>query len=382
MLPSSRKQIYRVDEAEATAFVEDFHRENPGTGPAGPRVGEVRDQIRRTGTYRHTEPELTWGARVAWRNSSRCIGRLYWRGLRVRDRREVGTAAGVAAESVRHLAEATGGGNIRATITIFAPDGPDGPGPRIWNDQLIRYAGYPAAGGEVLGDPGNLALTDVARALGWEGGRGTPFDVLPLVVEAGQDPPALFTLPPEVVLEVPLHHPDHPWFARLGLRWYAVPAVSNMTLEIGGVSYPAAPFNGWYQGTEIGARNLGDQARYDLVPVLAGLLGLDQRKELSLWRDRAMVELNVAVLASFAAAGVTITDHHTESRRFLTHLDREERAGRVCPAEWSWIVPPISGSATPVFHRTYDEADLRPNFLHRQCPYGRGVDSGPHDRGP
>ena len=38
----------------------------------------------------------------------------------------------------------------------------------------------------------------------------------------------------------------------LGLRWHAVPAISNMPLRIGGITYPAAPFNGWYLNTEIG----------------------------------------------------------------------------------------------------------------------------------
>jgi len=82
------------------------------------------------------------------------------------------------------------------------------------------------------------------------------------------------------------------------------------------------------------------------------------------------------VLHSFDTAGVTITDHHTESRRFLTHLAREERARRVCPADWSWIVPPISGSTTEVFHRNYDEADLRPNYVRhdRDLP---GLHPGP-----
>jgi nitric-oxide synthase len=142
-----------------------------------------------------------------------------------------------------------------------------------------------------------------------------------------------------------------------------VPAISNMRLEIGGVSYPFAPFNGWYMGTEIGARNLADEDRYDLVPEVARRLGLDTSSEATLWRDRALVELNVAVLYSFAEAKVKIADHHTESRRFLTHLEREERAGRIVPTDWTWIVPPISGSATPVFHRYYDEADLLPNFF-------------------
>jgi nitric-oxide synthase len=119
-------------------------------------------------------------------------------------------------------------------------------------------------------------------------------------------------------------------------------------------------------GTESGARNLADVERYDLLPAVAGRLGLDTADERALWRDRVLVELNLAVLHSFDTAGVTIADHHTESRRFLTHLAREERAGRSTPADWSWIVPPISGAATPVFHRYYHNADLRPNYVHHR----------------
>jgi nitric-oxide synthase len=141
-----------------------------------------------------------------------------------------------------------------------------------------------------------------------------------------------------------------------------VPAISDMPLDIGGVRYPAAPFNGWYMGTEIGARNLADPDRYDQLPAVAARLGLDMSSDATLWRDRALVELNRAVLWSFERAGMKITDHHTESRRFVAHLDRERRAGRRTPADWSWIVPPMSGSTTPVFHRYYDEADQRPNF--------------------
>ncbi len=115
-------------------------------------------------------------------------------------------------------------------------------------------------------------------------------------------------------------------------------------------------------GTEIGARNLVDEGRYNLLPAVAARLGLDTSSEGTLWRDRALVELNVAVLHSFRAAGARISDHHTESRRFLAHLTREQRQGRTVPADWSWIVPPVSGGITPVFHRYYDAADQRPNF--------------------
>ena len=93
--------------------------------------------------------------------------------------------------------------------------------------------------------------------------------MLPLLIAADGADPELFELPPDAVLEVPLGHPELAWFADLRLRWHAVPAISNMPLAIGGITYPAAPFNGWYLGTEIGARNLADADRYDLLPVVA-----------------------------------------------------------------------------------------------------------------
>ncbi len=137
-----------------------------------------------------------------------------------------------------------------------------------------------------------------------------------------------------------------------------------MCLEVGGIHYTAAPFNGWYMGTEIGARNLADTDRYNLLPAVARRLGLDTSSDRSLWKDRALVELNRAVLDSFDRAGVTIADHHTESRRFLSHLEREGRKGREVGADWSWIVPPISGSATPVFHRTYEDTPSSTAYVH------------------
>jgi len=355
-----------VDVDAAHAFLEQFHAETNPAYPLRRRLRRVRAEIERTGTYVHTGAEVEFGAKVAWRNAARCIGRLYWHGLHVRDRRAVHTPSAVADECAAHLRACTRGGRIRSTITVFAPDRPGQPGPRIVNDQLVRYAGHRTSSGAIRGDAGQVELTEHALALGWQPpeppGR---FDVLPLLISAGGAAPEVHELPRNAVLEVPLTHPEFAWFADLRLRWHAVPAISNMPLSIGGITYPAAPFNGWYLGTEIGARNLADPERYDLLPVVAERMGIAGGSERTLWRDRAVIELVRAVQHSFDVAGVTMSDHHEESRRFLKHVAKEERAGRGCPADWSWIVPPISGALTPVFHRYYDEPDptMRPAYL-------------------
>ncbi|MEU8244546.1 nitric oxide synthase oxygenase [Actinoplanes missouriensis] len=368
----------------AEEFLTLFHAESKEPFPLARRLAQVRAEITHTGTYAHTGAELEFGARVAWRNSKRCIGRLYWRNLTVRDLRTVDKAKEIFLECAQHLRDAYNGGRIRPMITVFAPERPDAPGPRIFNEQLIRYAGYQRADGTVVGDPRHADLTARVQALGWRG-SGSRFDVLPLVIGTPTEPPQLFDLPVDAVHEVTLEHPEFDWFADLGLRWHALPVISGMALEIGGVRYPAAPFNGWYMGTEIGARNLVDEDRYNVLPAVAARMGLDTGHPRTLWKDRALVEVNRAVLWSFHRAGVSVTDHHTESARFLRHLAREERAGRRVPADWTWIVPPMSGSLTPVFHRYYDDVDLSPGYLPNPavagCPWDGAAPSGPPAEG-
>ncbi|MFJ9770994.1 nitric oxide synthase oxygenase [Kitasatospora sp. NPDC101157] len=356
-----------TDPDRAAEFIRQFHREQPAAGDPEPRLRAVREEIDRTGSYRHTPAELAHGARLAWRNAARCIGRLYWRSLVVRDLRHLSSADDIAAECFEHLRLAGNGGRIRPVVSVFAPDLPGRPAARILNQQLVRYAGH-RVDGAVIGDPAGAALAARARELGWKCAEDR-FETLPLLVqERPGERPHWYELPDDTTLEVPLSHPEHGWFAELGLRWYAVPAISDMTLEIGGVRYPTAPFNGWYMGTEIGARNLADADRYDMLGTVAERLGLDTSNDRTLWRDRALVELNLAVLHSFQEAGVTIADHHTESERFLKHVAQERRLGRPTPADWSWIVPPVSGGLTPVYHRYYDpvDPDQRPAFLVRE----------------
>ena len=49
------------------------------------RLASVSESVSRTGSYFQTEEELQYGAKVAWRNNSRCIGRLFWKSLMIAD---------------------------------------------------------------------------------------------------------------------------------------------------------------------------------------------------------------------------------------------------------------------------------------------------------
>lgn len=352
----------------AEAFLCAYHEEE-GLSGLSDRLAAVREEIRRTGSYVQTQAELTHGARVAWRNSNRCIGRLFWKSLMVLDRRQVDTASAVVAALEEHLALATNGGRIRPMISIFPPQSSEGGAPvRIWNKQLIRYAGYRREDGSVLGDPAQLAFTEECRKRAWRG-AGSPFDVLPWLVSVDGADPVVHPVPADLVLEVPLAHPEHPWFAELGWRWHAVPVISDMVLEIGGILYPAAPFNGWYMVTEIGARNLGDPDRYNLLPVVARAMGWDRSARSVFWKDRALVLLNEAVAHSFRAAGVQLTDHHEASEQFLRFVRNETTLGRKVMADWAWIVPPMAGSTMAVFHQHFDNEVRTPNYFHNRDPW-------------
>ncbi|WP_035303269.1 nitric oxide synthase oxygenase [Actinokineospora inagensis] len=290
----------------AEQFLRMFHGARPKAGPLDTRLAKVRAEVAATGTYRHTPAELAFGARLALRESGWCPDSIPWRGLLVRDLREVREAPDVAAECVHHLRMAAGTGTIKPMVSVFAPDSPWRPGPRIRNDQLVRYAGYRERA-HVLGDRRYIEFTTGVGKLGWRPPvpRG-PFDLLPLVIETGTEGVRLFPIPRDAVLEVALTHPELPWFAELGLRWHAVPVISNTRLTIGGIDYPAAPHNGVYICRAIGEDVLAEDAAYGLAPTIAGRLGLDVARERTLWRDRVALELNRAVLHSFDVAGITI----------------------------------------------------------------------------
>ncbi|MFM7052534.1 MAG: nitric oxide synthase oxygenase [Planctomycetota bacterium] len=354
---------------EAQAFIELHHREmGRSVESARKRVAQVRRELGRHGWYEHSPEELAFGARVAWRNHSRCIGRLLWRSLEVFDCRAVEGRDGIAERVFEHMRIAGSGGAVRSLISIFGPVKGEALPAYIESRQIAQYAGYVGTDGAVLGDPLNAEATRIARSLGWVPPEPrSRFDLLPLIIRDAADRRAFVPLPADAVRQIEILHPTHARVRGLGLRWYTVPCVSGMILTIGGVDYPCAPFNGYYMGTEIASRNFGDERRYDLLAEVALAIGIPLDDPL--WKDRALVELNAAVLHSFRGAGATIVDHHEASRQYMDFIQREAAEGRTASGAWGWIVPPQASSACPVFHLAMKDRMMVPNFY-----WSRGSD--------
>lgn len=304
----------------------------------------------------------------AWKNANRCIGRAHHASLEVFDARDCTTVSQIFEALFHHISYATNNGAIKSVLTVFQEYKKASSSLRIINHQLIRYACHTLENGVILGDPASVEITKFAKKLGWQPKSYSAFDVLPIIIQMPDGKVFWKEIPEDIILEVPITHPSLEWFSDLNLKWYAVPMISDMLFDTGMEQYSAAPFNGFYMGTEIGARNLADEHRYNMLPKIAQLMGLNTKQNYSLWKDRAIVELNTAVLYSFQKAGVRITDHHTESLRHSAWEEKERKSGCPVSGEWSWLVPPISGSTSPIFHKEYEDIIKKPGFFAQKRP--------------
>uniref|UniRef100_A0A2A4JQF6 Nitric oxide synthase n=1 Tax=Heliothis virescens TaxID=7102 RepID=A0A2A4JQF6_HELVI len=363
-VPRTPEEVYQEAQVFLRQYYASIRRENSEAHRA--RLEEVKKELKETGTYQLKSSELVFGAKLAWRNATRCIGRIQWKKLQIFDCREVTTASGMFEALCTHIKFGTNKGNIRSAITIFRQRSDGKHDYRIWNPQLISYAGYRMPDGSILGDPGRLEFTEVCLKLGWKPKEKTAWDILPLVLSAGGKDPEYFEIPREIVMEVRMDHPNFDWFQDLNLRWYALPAVSGMRMDCGGLEFTATAFNGWYMGTEIGCRNFCDSNRLNILESVAIRMGLDTNMAVSLWKDKALVEINIAVLYSYHRDNVSIVDHHSASEQFMKHMDNESKIRKGCPSDWIWIVPPMSSSLTPVFHQEMALYYLRPSYDYQE----------------
>lgn len=63
-------------------------------------------------------------------------------------------------------------------------------------------------------------------------------------------------------------------------------------------------------------------------------------------------------------------DHHSAAESFMKHMQSEYRTRGGCPADWIWLVPPIAGSITPVFHQEMLNYVLSPFYYYQ---VGKGL---------
>lgn len=168
--------------------------------------------------------------------------------LKLCDLRGVKSSVEMVTELVKGATVAFNGGNIQATVFVFPPRNISSRGPMIWNSQILQFAGYELDEGRVLGDPGNVEITNAIIDLGWQPPEPrSRWDVLPLVAMADGDIPAMIELPADLRKPVNIRHPKYPTeFENLDLKWVAFPALTRLGFDIGGVQYTAAPFMGWY----------------------------------------------------------------------------------------------------------------------------------------
>ncbi|KAL7565512.1 hypothetical protein ACA910_012247 [Epithemia clementina (nom. ined.)] len=328
---------------KATEFLQQAAEElNWSQSQLSKRILQVKLEISSHGTYEHTTEEIELGARLAWRNSVKCVGRISWNTLMVRDCRHVETPGGIIDEIQKHLELATAGTNLQSVMTVFRPRKPDEAwGIRFWSEQLVRYACYedPKDSSKWIGDRANQHLTDflITRGL-WTPPppeKRTNHDILPVVFKMpGREKPIVHQFDPKYMDEAPIEHPTNPKIKEMGHRWGTVPVIAAFHLNIGGVSYGAFPFNGWFCSTEI-VRDLME--RYcDFNERCAEAFGIDVKTH-PMYEARVAHELDVAILHSFKKAGYTIVDPKTVAEQFQTHCKREQKLGRECPAQWSWI---------------------------------------------
>ncbi|KXZ51519.1 hypothetical protein GPECTOR_12g482 [Gonium pectorale] len=149
---------------EAIEFQGLYHREKGSSEEVKQaRISAILDEIRATGTYTHTFDELQHGARVAWRNAPKCSNRKFWEDgvhghqnrttrtlddevpaqeLNLLDYRHAETPEDMFQACLEMLEKATLTCVTTANLVCFRAQTPGTQdGPRVWNTQIIRFAG-------------------------------------------------------------------------------------------------------------------------------------------------------------------------------------------------------------------------------------------------
>ena len=98
-------------------------------------------------------------------------------------------------------------------------------------------------------------------------------------------------------------------------------------------------------------------------------MGLDTNSNTSLWKDRALIELNFSILYSFQKMGCTVTDHHTLSDQFTKFYHSEYKLRGGCPADWVWINTQLSSHLEDNFYMEMLNYKLKPSIEYQVGSY-------------
>jgi sulfite reductase alpha subunit-like flavoprotein/ankyrin repeat protein len=84
----------------------------------------------------------------------------------------------------------------------------------------------------------------------------------------------------------------------------------------------------------------------------------------NLWKDRAALVINEAVLYSFQSCGLGIVEHQTLLHQFWDWYNLELKSRGYCPGNWKWIIPPFGASLSPCYLQLnkMTEYTLRPIY--------------------
>jgi nitric-oxide synthase len=294
-----------------------------------------------------------------------------YKSLKVVDARSAQTPGEVFEATRDHLKMAFNGTGrtILSLATVLDPS------VHIYNSQLLQYAGYEQHEKQ-LGYRNNNQLTQLALSLGWQPPQGVPtqFDLLPLIVRIGNQPPKWFTMPEEhegkrVFQRVKLQHPTHGWLGGRSeadaLEWYSTPALANWGLAVDGQRYKL-PFSGHYAVEEI-IPDLTMSDRMDVSPVLARqVFGVEHENQLprslkSTWKSEVRAVINTAVQYSFDKAGVRILDTQRMSGQFCDFMDRyEAEQGELPPVNYAYVRDGFDVWGSDIYHRFAHPIDIPP----------------------
>jgi len=311
---------------EAKEFLDEFfeHEGLTDSQHHRRRLHKVNQRIRNDGYYEHTREELIFGAKRAYRETASCLGRKDWESLQVFDCRRLHRPREMFNACCHHISYAMNGGRIRPTITIFRQSKPNGEHVRIWNDRLIRYAGYRTLNGTVTGDPATLWISKLCRHLGWKP-RVTNWDILPLLIQVDNTDPLMFTFPLDLAKTVLICHPRYIKLETLNLHWYALPSTTDMALKIGGIEYGAAPFSGIHVASAIAKGPLNSETRYNFSAEVGKAMDMDVTRDPSEWRDKAVHALEEGIVYSFQTHGISILNDATIAEMVEGFIVNEEK---------------------------------------------------------